>query len=154
MTSRMEKVQHTGLAKQWLLIRIGLRLLVARVALAWPGLSHFTAGLARHDIPPRLATLSDNQWAQALELSELVAVAARHTPGHNSSLAQVLVLHQLLVQRQIPGCFCIGVHRPANADAQAIRSHAWLQCGTTIINGDTPGRTYSTMSAFSWGSAA
>jgi Transglutaminase-like superfamily len=154
MASRMKTFRLMGRAKQWMLVTIWLRLLKARIALVWPGFSYFTAGLVRQDIPPRQAKLSPSQLAQTQELSELVTIAARYTPRQSNCLTQVLVLQKLLAQRQIPGCFCLGVRRADSDDEQPIRAHAWLQCGNTIVNGVKPGRSYSTLSAFSWGMPA
>ena len=127
-----------------------LMLAAARLKLLVGGLSSFTDQLTCHRSLPDAGGISAMQRAEARELGSLVAIAARYSPWRGRCLIQVLVLQQLLAQRQIPGFFCLGV-RKADDTAKALDAHAWLQCGDVFVNGATPERHYTALSSFSWG---
>ncbi len=149
MVSRLKKFALLGPGRQLLLLRVGLLLAWARLCLWRKGFSHFTGGLTLHRTVPVTAAVPGEQLEQAMELGRLVSIAARYAPWQSRCLTQVLVLQQLLEQRQIPGYFSLGVRKAGDEDA--LDAHAWLQCGTTIVNGALPGDTYTTLSSFSWG---
>lgn len=151
MFPRLKKFAVLGAGKQLLLVRIWLLLAAARLRLLRLGLSHFTSHLTHHRTIPGTQRVSADQLAQALELGQLVAIAARYTPWQSHCLTQVLVLQQLLAQRNIPGCFSLGVRKAHSNGPEALDAHAWLQCGDAIVNGSVPGLAYTTLSTFSWG---
>ncbi len=151
MASRIKKFAELGASRQKLLARIWLLLAGTRLRLLRKGLSHFTAGLTLHRTTPAVAPVPGDQLAQAIELGRLVSIAARYTPWQSRCLTQVLVLQQLLEQRQIPGHFSLGVRRGSGAAEESFNAHAWLQCGNTIVNGAVVDDTYTTLSVFSWG---
>lgn len=124
-------------------------LAAARLKLLVGGFAQFTAGLTRHHDLPVPGSISAIQLAEARELGRLVATAARYAPWQGRCLIQVLVLQQLLAQRQIPGFFCLGVRKAG--DEAVLDAHAWLQCGDVIVNGAAPERGYTALSSFSWG---
>ena len=151
MASRIKKFVELGASRQRLLARIWLLLGWARLRLVRNGLSHFTAGLTLHRSTPSVVPITGDQLAQAIELGRLVSIAARYTPWQSRCLTQVLVLQQLLEQRQIPGHFSLGVRKGRGEAEQPFNAHAWLQCGNTIVNGAVVDDTYTTLSVFSWG---
>jgi hypothetical protein len=151
MVSRVKKFILLGPGKQILLLRIWLLLAWARLQLLRKGFSHFTAGLTLHRTIPATACIPNEQLEQAIELGRLVAIAARYTPWQSRCLTQVLVLRQLLEQRQIPGYFSLGVRTAGGGEEEPFNAHAWLQCGDTIVNGAVPEGTFTTLSTFSWG---
>jgi|GEM_PF-626308 len=151
MITRLKKFGLLGPEKQLLLVRIWLLLAGTRLRLLIQGLSHFTSGLTLHRTIAVTQSMPAKQLEQARELSRLVAIAARYTPWQSLCLTQVLVLQQLLAQRQIPGYFSLGVRRAGGEEQEPFSAHAWLQCGDAIVNGAVPGDAYTTLSTFSWG---
>jgi hypothetical protein len=151
MFSRVKKLALLGPAKQLLLLRIWLMLARARFTLLRKGLAHFTSGLTLHLTIPVTQSIPRDELEQARELGRLVAIAARYTPWQSRCLTQVLVLHQLLEQRKIPGYFSLGVRKAGDDEADVLNAHAWLQCGNAIVNGELWGDGYIALSSFSWG---
>lgn len=93
------------------------------------------------------------QHEQAIAIGRIVAAASRITPWQSACLAQVLVVQRLLVARNIPGQFFLGVRSGSEQpnDAPGLSAHAWLQCGNHIVNGASGHQHFTVVSSFSWG---
>jgi len=102
-------------------------------------------------IPP-----TSGQLEQAARIGWLVAAAARATPWQSRCLVQVLVVQRLLARRGIPGQFHLGVRRRGvdTGLPPGLSAHAWLECGTRVVNGGSELEQFTVISTFRWDGAA
>jgi len=126
-----------------------------RLALIVLPFKRLTSGLQHHAAAGLPAVLQSKQYEQAQTIGALVAVAGRVTPWKSRCLVQVLVTQRLLTAHGIPGQFCLGVRKGTedDTDPAGLAAHAWLQCGSAIVNGASGHEQYTVISVFSWSGA-
>ena len=115
-------------------------------------LKYLTRSLAHSAQAQEPAGVAAQTMGRAIQIGDIVARVGRHTPWQSPCLAQVLAVQHMLARREIPGVFYMGV-RKQNADraeASKLAAHAWLKCGTEIVNGAQGHEDYHLVSSWSW----
>ena len=86
------------------------------------------------------------------QVGDMVARVGRHTPWKSPCLAQVLAVQHMLAARSIPGVFYLGVRKDKapQPGTPEMGAHAWIKCGTEIINGADRHEAYTVVSSWSW----
>jgi len=81
-----------------------------------------------------------------------VQTAARFTPWKSTCLVQVLAAQKILEKRGIGGVLFLGANTDkANPGIERLSAHAWLQCGSEIVTGESGHEKYTVVTCFSWG---
>lgn len=152
----MRKFNALPLRYKLILPRIGLLLGWYRASTLHRPLAALTADLTHHAEAPLPIPVSSNQLEEADVLGSLVAAVARRTPWRSPCLTQVLVMRRLLQARGISGRFHLGVAQdspPPGSDSARQRTlfaHAWVECGSCIVNGKYGREDYTIVSSYSW----
>jgi hypothetical protein len=96
--------------------------------------------------------LNGRSLENAVKIGKFVARVGRHTPWKSPCLTQVLATQQMLAARRIPGVFFLGVHKETETPSQITKldAHAWLKCGTEIVNGKSGHERFTVVSSWSW----
>ena len=99
------------------------------------------------------APVNEQAMRRAVQVGGIVARVGRHTPWQSPCLVQVLAVQHMLSRRGIPGIFYLGVRKQnaRQAKPSELDAHAWLKCGTEIINGAEGHEAYTLISSWSWG---
>lgn len=124
-----------------------------RVAILSTSFKRLANSLQHHRLPPDSKTINCEKITEATSIGKLVATAARYTPWQSRCLVQVLVVQRLLARQHIPGQFYLGVRKGCEdkLEPAELSAHAWLQCGSVIVNGARGCERFTVVSTFSWG---
>lgn len=106
-----------------------------------------------HKLASRLGTplletpddLSSEQTITAREISFIVQKISQFTPWSSRCLVQALSTQIMLKRRKIPSTVYLGI---AKEGCNALKAHAWLRCGNTILTGSTEMGGYRQISCF------
>jgi hypothetical protein len=153
--SRLQKFLALESRQKILLLQAWCLLGWYRAAILLTSFKKLTAALQHNASAIPAAALTPAQQEEAATIGQLVAAAARVTPWQSLCLVQVLVVQRLLVKRNIPGQFYLGVRKGEAVDAAptGLAAHAWLQCDNSIVNGGAGHEEFAVVSSFSWGAA-
>ena len=99
--------------------------------------------------PPHL---QDQSLRLAAEIGKIVARVGAHTSWKSPCLTQVLVVQHMLARRFIPGVFYLGVRKEKKDQStiSTLDAHAWLRCGTEVVNGGEGCEAFMVVSSWSW----
>jgi len=113
---------------------------------------YLTRSLQHHSDVPSLIPVSPEIQAEAVNIGDVVTRVGRHTPWRSPCLAQVLVVQNMLAKRQIPGVFYLGARAQYQTESlpSNFNAHAWLKCGTEIVNGVDGHEAFTVVSSWSW----
>lgn len=100
------------------------------------------------ELPPELTEAQHHRLA---ELAWAVRAAARRLPWHSPCLVKALAAQRLLHRAGVPGLLVIGVRsdKPAEA-ATTFGAHAWVQCGSLVLETGDDHRGYAPLSTYIW----
>ena len=100
-------------------------------------------------LPP---DLTERQHKRLAELAWAVRAAVRRIPWHCPCLVKALAVQRLLQRAGIPGLLVIGVRsdKPSEGDV-SFAAHAWVQCGSLVLETGDDHRGYAPLSSYSWG---
>lgn len=98
------------------------------------------------------ARLHGQSLRRAVQIGDIVARVGRYTPWKSPCLAQVLAAQHMLAARRIPGTFYLGVRKEKDdqTNTSKLDAHAWLKCGTVIVNGEDGHEVFTVVSSWSW----
>ena len=87
-----------------------------------------------------------------MQIGNIVARVGGNTPWKSPCLAQVLAVQHMLAARHIPGAFYLGVRtdKDDQSETSKLDAHAWLKCGTEIVNGASGHERFTVVSSWSW----
>lgn len=113
---------------------------------------YLTRSLQHNARPPAPAPVSPQLQSEAANIGDIVARVAAHTPWQSPCLAQVLAVQSMLAKRHIPGVFYLGaqVNSASETPGSKLAAHAWLSCGSEIINGEAGHEKHTVVSSWSW----
>ena len=144
---RDESPRNRSLIREALLLLMRFR--AATLLLKFKYLTRSLIHSAQSEEPPHL---NDQSLTKAKEIGDVVARVGRHTPWKSPCLAQVLAVQHMLAARGIPGVFYLGVKKDKNhqSNTSELDAHAWLKCGTRIVNGAEGHEAFTVVSSWSW----
>jgi len=113
---------------------------------------YLTRSLQHHAEPTTPPPVTSKAQSEAVNIGDDVARAGRNTPWKSPCLAQVLTVQNMLAKRQIPGVFFLGARsqHATESSGAGLDAHAWLICGTEIINGVEGHEFFTVVSSWSW----
>lgn len=111
-----------------------------------------TSSLNHSASPEEAPEPSSDNMQQAMLIGNIVEKVARHTPWKSPCLAQVLATQRMLAIRGIPGVFYLGVRNKSvdEIETPGLDAHAWLKCGSQIVNGAAGSESFTIVSSWSW----
>jgi len=126
-----------------------MRFRAATLLLKFKNLTRSLTHSATAEEPPGL---DDWSLLSAVQIGDVVSRVGRHTPWKSPCLAQVLAVQHMLAARHIPGVFYLGVRKDkaAQSETSTLDAHAWLKCGTEIVNGADGHEAFTVVSSWSW----
>ena len=126
-----------------------MRFRAATLLLKFKYLTRSLTHSAQAEEPPRL---NDQSFRRAVQIGDVVARVSRHTPWKSPCLAQVLAVQHMLAARSIPGAFYLGVKKEKDhqTNTSGLDAHAWLKCGSEIVNGADGHEAFTVVSSWSW----
>ena len=123
-----------SLHAQKLLLEAAMVLLAVRLLLTFRQTSRLNARIARLQ---RQGAVPDRRWHDLREIAWSVRVASVLVPGA-TCLTQAVAGAWLLARRGRNGEVHLTLPASPAFDGTALRPHAWLFCGETIVLGGTP----------------
>lgn len=123
---------------------------VMRAAILTISFKRLTSPLKHHQNQAPKILLSQKDMQKARSISKGIRRAAKRTPWESACLVQSLTAHRMLQKRNIPGVFYLGVGKDVTGK-EAMKAHAWSQCGEDIITGESGHEMYTVLSVFAWG---
>lgn len=100
-------------------------------------------GKERFDSP---AFISRQQSNKAIIISQVIAIASKHTPWKSECLVQALTAQVFLKIFKIPNTLYLGISKD---DLNSLQAHAWLRCGELIITGAQVRNEFKEINKFS-----
>jgi hypothetical protein len=146
---RLRRLARLPGDRRRLLVEAGVTLAAARVAVSLLPFRVVARALGREDAIPGAAPDSAVEPAGAAgstaeRVGWAVTTAARQVPWPATCLVQALAAALMLAARRVPALTVLGVDR----DGRALRAHAWLRCGTTVVVGAPVHTTFTPVAAF------
>jgi len=136
--------------EQVLILRAWFWLGLYRVDLAMRPLKSQFQDLQLAHVAVAHPTPTSAQLEQARMTGLAISRAASMTPWRSSCLLQVLVGRRLLRRQGIPGTLFLGVQTAGLQQQTGLYAHAWLKCGSEVINGNSGHLDYRVLVQQQW----
>ena len=126
-----------------------LMLGIMRAAILTISFKRLTSSLKHQKEQTQITPLNHEDMQTALAIGRGIRRSAKRTPWESACLVQSLTAQRMLQKRNIPGVFYLGVGKDETGK-EAMKAHAWSQCGEEIITGKNGHEMYTVLSVFSW----
>jgi hypothetical protein len=133
-----------------LFVEAFITLAIIRSLLLLLPFKQLTHPLTRQNQKEGITLLPFSTMQTGLAVSRAIYRAANNTPWESACLVQALSAHRMLLKRDIPGIFYLGVMKDNVEDCQ-IKAHAWTEVGERIITGKAGYEKYNVIAVYTWG---
>ena len=150
MLTKIKKFLRASSAEKRIFLEAFLTLGIIRAAILSISFKRLTNSLKHQQNQMQITLLNQEDIQIARAVGRGIRRAAKRTPWESACLVQSLTAHRMLQKRNIPGVFYLGVGKDVTGK-EAMKAHAWSQCGEDIITGESGHEMYTVLSVFAWG---